>query len=220
MKEIDLLPQWYKSNRKQRSAICAQYAALGLVLFVMTLWTLFTSGSVKKAQAELISLEAKRVSTEQTVREFTELSSMVEQLKQNKVLVDKADSHIDVSSTLAELSFLLDGSVLISRLSFAAERFSKITNKAQIRDTAQFSQAGRETMSGPVRFAVRMTGVAVDSGKVADLICRLEDSPYFCQVVPLYSENKQPKGKNIFTGDQTQITEFEIGCLIANYEDK
>jgi Tfp pilus assembly protein PilN len=218
MNEIDLLPQWYKSNKKKQTTAYAQYAALGLVLFIMIVWILFTNSSVKKVQAELVNLETKRNSTETTIREFSELTGTIEQLKQNINVDEKIDSHIDVSGTLAELSYICDNSIVLSRLSFWAEKFDKTRGKFQINSAALSSRP--ESLSGPVRFAVRMTGVAVDSEKVADLICRLEDSPYFCQVTLLYSENKKPKNKNIFFGGEAQITEFEIGCFIANYEEK
>ena len=218
MKEIDLLPEWYKSSKKHHNAMRVQYAALGLVLFLMILWTLLAGSSIKNARAQLTELESKRVSMEKIVRQYSELSGIVEQLRQNKITLEKVDSHLDISSTLAELSFLLDDGIIINRLAITAEKIGKDTTKLKVSDTGGLSRSGSETLSGPVRFAVRMTGFAVNSGKVADLICRLEESLYFCKAVPLYSVNKQPKGINIFTGDQTQITEFDISCFIANYD--
>jgi Tfp pilus assembly protein PilN len=222
MKEIDLIPEWYKNSRKQRAAVYVQSAALALVFAIMTISALFTNGSVKKAEAELLRLEVKRAATEKDVMEYSELSAQFEQLLQKKVLVEKVDSQLDVPSVLAELSFLIDDKVLLNRLTFSAEKFDKTKVKTAAKDNrnSQVSSAEQETLAGNVRFAVTMSGIAADAGKVADLICRLEESPYFCQVVPLYTEDKKNKNGNIFTSDQSQITEFEIGFFLADYKEQ
>ncbi len=80
-------------------------------------------------------------------------------------------------------------------------------------------------------------GVAADASNVAALICRLEDSPYFCQVVPSFSRTavinaagspsfrsrtKSPntKGSVQETGGKIQVSEFEISCYLANYREQ
>jgi hypothetical protein len=76
-------------------------------------------------------------------------------------------------------------------------------------------------------------GVAVDSGEVAELVCRLEDSPYFCLVCPSFSRNRgfktgnnsernNPNSKNgVSAGEGNfQTSEFEIGCYLANYRQQ
>jgi hypothetical protein len=80
--------------------------------------------------------------------------------------------------------------------------------------------------SGDFRFKVVITGMAVDAGCVADLICRLEDSPYFCLVYPSFSKSGQVSGHKdkpaIGKGgkqpmENYQVSEFEINCYLANY---
>jgi Tfp pilus assembly protein PilN len=222
MKEIDLIPEWYKNSRKQRKAVYVQYVALAVVFAVMAISTLFANGAVKKAQAELFQLEAKRVAAEKDVKGYSELSDQLEQLRQKMALVEKVDSRLDVPSILAELSFLIDDNILLERLTFSAERFDKAKGKTPTKDNKNFqiSRPEQETLAGSVRFAVTMSGIAADAGKVADLICRLEESPYFCQVVPLYTEDKKNKNENVFAGNRSQITEFEIGCFLANYKEQ
>ena len=220
MKEIELLPQWYRINKKQHNALRFQYAALGVILLLMTVWTLLINASAKRGQQELSSLEERRASTDKIIKEYSDLARQVEQLKLKKALIEQVSSNIDISSLLAELSFLIDKNVLIDKLSFTAEKFVKTRNKPQINQNAVMSQAEVQTLSGPVRFVIRMAGFAADSQKVADLICRLEDSQYFCQVAPLYTDNKNPRNKNIFSGNQSQIAGFDIDCYLANYEEK
>ncbi len=220
MKEIELLPQWYKINKKQHNALCFQYAALGAILLLMAIWSLIINASAKREQATLASLEERRASTEKIIAEYSDLSRQVEQLKVNKAMIEQVNSNIDISRVLAELSYLINKNILIDKLSFTAEKIVKTRNKPQINQNAVISQADIQTLSGPVRFVIRMAGFASDSQKVADLICNLEDSPYFCQAAPLYTDNKNPRNKNIFSGSQSQVAGFDIGCFLDNYQDK
>jgi len=49
------------------------------------------------------------------------------------------------------------------------------------------------------------------------LICKLEDSPYFCQVIPSFSKNKKIKAEGSASGKELQVSEFKISCYLANY---
>ena len=84
-------------------------------------------------------------------------------------------------------------------------------------------------LPGDVRFKVEISGIAADAGDVAELICKLEDSPYFCQVYPSFSRNSRIKAGTVpwlgsdssYTADDSyQISEFEIGCYLANYRQE
>jgi hypothetical protein len=60
------------------------------------------------------------------------------------------------------------------------------------------------------RFKVAITGVAAGVEDVANLISQLENSSYFCHVVPGFSRAGKVK--------DFKVTEFEISCYLANYE--
>ncbi len=79
-----------------------------------------------------------------------------------------------------------------------------------------------------MRFKVVIAGVAASAGRVATLICKLEDSPYFCLVYPLFSRSKKinPVGRKSLSGlkagssfdrEDYRASEFEISCYLANY---
>jgi hypothetical protein len=72
---------------------------------------------------------------------------------------------------------------------------------------------------GGVKFKVVINGVAADASDVAELVCRLEDSPYFCLVYPSFSRNKKMTVTKRPAREDFQVTEFEIGCYLANYEE-
>jgi hypothetical protein len=94
---------------------------------------------------------------------------------------------------------------------------------------------------GNVRFRVAIAGVAADAGDVGALMCKLEDSPYFWQVVLAYSRDtsiksqtsgpvamaSEMKEKTADTKDNVRqadaavrASEFEIHCYLANYRQQ
>jgi hypothetical protein len=75
---------------------------------------------------------------------------------------------------------------------------------------------------GDVGFKIVLDGVASDARDVAEFICKLEDSPYFCQVVPLFTRNKEIKITTSSAGRRGGIlaSEFEISCKLANYRQE
>jgi len=97
---------------------------------------------------------------------------------------------------------------------------------------------------GNVRFKVIIAGVAADASDVATLMCKLEDSPYFRQVVLSFSrgdteiaieskssfrtetdaEDGTVKSKNRVreagVRSKIPVNEFEINCYLANYREQ
>ena len=83
---------------------------------------------------------------------------------------------------------------------------------------------------GDVKFKVLISGVAPKPSDVATLICDLEDSSYFFNVVPSFSRNTQIDGKATSGlvseggrgngGAEIKASEFEISCYLANYRQK
>jgi len=158
--------------------------------------------------------------------------------------IEEIDSKIDVAGVLAEMSFLIDKKIVLSRVVFIAEEFedkqqSKLSPRAGTVVSGVRTKLGekQDLRLGDVRFKVVIGGVAADASNVAALICRLEDSPYFCQVVPSFSRTdvinvagnpsfrsrtKSPntKGSVQETRGNIQVSKFEISCYLANYRDQ
>ncbi len=238
MKEIDFLPEWYKSGRRRQVSYRTQYIALGGVIVVMLVWNFITTHSILKARAQYAQMSTRQAEAEGQSAKFAELKSELRGLQNKTESIEEIDSKIDVASVLAELSFLIDKRIVLTKLAFDAE---KIENKQQaassphagavVRTVRTKLSEKRELPLGDVRFRVVIDGVAADASGVASLICKLEDSPYFCQVVPSFSRTAEinvtsnPSLRSI-TKDvnggreaegKIQVSEFEIGCYLANY---
>ncbi len=223
MKEIDLLPEWYKSGKRRRSSYHTQYIVLAGVFTAMVAWNFSATHSVSKATAQLARAESSRAEAEHDAQQFAGLKSKVTQLQKKASQLDQLKSKINIANVLAEISFLIDEKVVLSKAEFVAENFlGEQKNRTSggsivraVRTNAELSTPGRGF--GHVRFKVVISGVASDAADVADLICRLEDSPYFCEVIPLFSRNRKITGATTIGPKNHQVSEFEIECYLANY---
>jgi Tfp pilus assembly protein PilN len=248
MREIDFLPEWYKSGRRREVSYRTQYIALGGVFVVMMVWSLTATRSISKARAESAQMAAKQSQAESVSSKLAELESELRGLQKRAESIEEIDSKIDVASVLAEMSFLIDEEVVLNKVEFVAEKFvdKQETKRSQragaiVRAVRARSGDKRDLPLGNVRFKVVIAGVAADASDVAALICKLEDSPYFCQVVPSFSRNAEmgieiaPSlrtdtdivTRTLHTRDgvqgaegKIQVSEFEINCYLANYREQ
>jgi hypothetical protein len=250
MKEIDFLPEWYKSGRRRQVSYRTQYIAIGGVFLVMMVWSFITTHSISKARAQYAQMTINQVQAEKVSVKLAELENEMRELRKNAESIDDIDSEIDVASVLAEMSFLIDERIVLKKMEFIAEKFvdeqeTKTTPGARsvVRAVRASSNNKKELPLGNVRFKVVMAGVAADASDVAALMCKLEDSPYFCQVVLSYSRGDAEIGierassfrteTNVAEGieesralvreagvrGKIQVNEFEINCYLANYRE-
>ncbi len=223
MKEIDFLPEWYKSGRQRQIGYRAQVIGMGGVLLIMIVWNFVTTNSISKARAEIQRRRVVQAEAEAVSMEFERLKSEVAGLKKKVKFMEEMDSKIDVASVLAEMSYLIDDNIVISKVEFDAEKFADGKRRKNSGPTNTAARAvGRdvaakgESSFDDVRFRVVINGVATKAGDIAELICKLEESPYFCQVYPSFSRNRK---MTVGTGKNFQVSEFEISCYLANYRE-
>ncbi len=235
MKEIDLLPEWYKTGKRRQVNVRRQYVALAFIFVVMMVWNFITAHSVSKATARVDDLSSKQTEAQKDINEFIEIKNKVSQLKQKMDVLEKTDSRVNIANVLAEISFLIDESVALSKVEIKAEKFDSQSVEPQVlrraRNVRQSPNmaAGDTTLLGDIRFKLVINGVAAEASNVAELICKLEESPYFWQVYPSFSRDTnlrdtQSSGRTAqalqnSTEAEVQISEFEISCYLANYSE-
>jgi hypothetical protein len=231
MKEFDFLPKWYKSGRQRQVSYRTQVIGLAGILGVMMVWNFAATHSISKATAALAEADSKVSAAESISREFSRIKSDVTQLQKKGKSIEEINSKIDVASVLAEISFLVDKKIVLSKVEFKAEKFAdgrgrKIDGGSVVRAVGGNFAAKEALLLGDVRFKVLISGIAANAGDVAEFICRLEDSPYFRLVYPSFSRNKNIKPVRDSTGrisnrtrENYQVSEFEISCYLANYTE-
>jgi len=241
MKEIDFLPEWYKSDKRRSASYRIQCMILGGVFAIMMAWNFIAAGSVSRAEAELTRIVEGSAGIQDAARRFGEVKGRIGELQKKAAIIEKTDSRIDVASVLAELSFLVKRPTVLGRVELIAEKFSRAESDKDGKRAdgrlvrAVRVKAGEEALLplGDVKFKVVISGVAPDPSDVAALICKLEDSPYFFHVVPLFSRNTEvatiagPVGRSSNVEDSRRkagafikATEFEISCYLANYRQQ
>jgi len=241
MKEIDFLPEWYKSGRRRQVGYRTQYIALGGVFVVMVVWNFITTHSISKARAQYAQMSATQAEAESLSAKFAELKTELRGLQEKAESIKEIDSKIDVASVLAEMSFLIDKRIVLNKVTFDAEKFGdkqpvepSPNAGAVVRAVQTQLNEKRKLPLGDVRFRVVIDGVAADASDVASLICKLEDSPYFCQVVPSFSRTVESnvtsnsslrsRTKNINSSPEARgnilVSEFEISCYLANFRER
>lgn len=216
---IELLPKWYKHSRQLQVSYRVQYAVLGCVFALMLVWNFSGVYSVSQASAELIALESKLSESQSLSHEFSGIKSEMAKLNQKADTLRKIDSRIDVASVLAEISFLIGKRIVLSEVRFDAESFKGISRSVSGARVARNVSKSNKTKGplGDVRFKIVIRGVAAEASDVADLICKLEESPYFCQIIPSFSRNSRARSVSNILGSVNTASEFEIGCYLANY---
>ena len=222
MKEIDFLPEWYKSGRRRKVSYRTQYVALGGIFVVMVAWNAVTSYSVSKASAKLRQMTTQQAQADEAVQEFEKVRSELIGLQKKANVLNAIDSRIDVVSVLGEMSALVDTKVVLSKVELRAEKF-KNTQEDRPSATGVRAAGGGPfnngmPLLGEVRFRVLISGVASDASAVTELVVNLEESPYFSDVVPLLQNGMvSAGGRNALRN--YQVSRFEISCYLANYRE-
>ena len=217
MEEIDFLPQWYKAGRQRHIGYRTQYIVIIVILMMMVLWSASTDYSIRSARAQLDRARRMQVASSIPLYKYNKLKNNLQQLSRKAQILEEVDSEIIVSNILAELAFLIDKRIVLSKLDIKAEAFEPENKNGYVSGsvvTVVNADADKEKLplEGDIRFRVLMTGLAVNAADVARLIRTLEESLYVCEVKPMFCRNKKLK--------DYQAAEFQVSCYIANYREE
>ncbi|MDD5459703.1 MAG: hypothetical protein PHF37_09965 [Phycisphaerae bacterium] len=220
MKEINLIPKWYQENKKHRSRCYIKYIAFAAVFVLAAIIWISAEVYVTSGKNRLARLEKENAGYEEISNKYEMTAAKLNEIKKKAAIMNKINSQMDITSMLGEISFLLEDALIIKKVEVTAEPFAENAkaagNSSGLRVTRQHENSSK-TYEGNVKFKISLNGIASEAGKVADLICKLEDSPYFFKVVPSFSQNKtvsSGQGQPAY-----YATEFEISCYLANFSE-
>jgi hypothetical protein len=222
MKEIDFLPDWYKSGRRREAGYRVQYLVLVGLAAVMAAWNFGAVHSISRAGAELDLQSKRKAEMGSAAVEYARVKSELAAMEKKAKRIDSLCSRIDVSSVIGELSYLIDEHIVLRELSFTAEKFEDKAPKGQAAAAVRVAAGGAEKGSagtGAVRFKVMIKGVAPAASDVAGLVVKLEDSAYFHEITSSW-RNQEIKAGSPGGNKTFQASDFDIGCYIANYRVK
>ena len=209
MREIDFLPQWYKHGRLEQQKHREFYIALGLIVLVMVVWSVFANGRVAAVRARNTTLQNAKLIQMRGETEYDAAQNQFYQLQSKQRILDSVKSRIVVSNVIAEMSHLLSGRIVLKKLEIKSEQLPRQNDgKNEIQVYSADSDKSK-SFDNKVRFKIVMGGLAADAAEIAETINMLELSDYFFQVIPGFS-------RNTLIG-QRQACEFELTCYLSNY---
>ncbi len=244
MKEIDFLPEWYKSGRRRQVNYRVQYIILAGVFTVMMVWNFVSASSVSKVRAKYQEMETRQSQSGKMSAKLDDYKKGIAELHEKEKLLDGIDSKIIVSNVLAEISYIVNEKIVLSKIEFISENIPDKKNAEKAlqsvsvvrSSSANFGSKSGKTL-GNVRFKVMISGVAAGGSDVAALLCRLEDSPYFDHVDLSFSKDAEvnksvirpvtkqddvrtERSADSVAGEKIQVSGFEIDCYLSNYKQQ
>jgi len=209
MKEIDFLPKWYKSGKRRRVNYRRQYIVIAGVFVTLIAWSFSASLSISVVEAQVDMMHDSLKNNQQIAQGYTVLQGSLVKLQEKRGVLERLDTGVKISSTLAELSYLVGGNITLKNLDFSSETFE--TEKFAAGSSVRRGKIGvaEEDAMPPenVRFKIVIEGVADNAADVTAFIKRLEKSDYLCQIIPVILKNIK----------DSSSAEFEINCHVANY---
>jgi hypothetical protein len=217
MKEIDFIPEWYKADRKRKQRYVRQYTWIGIVLAVMMVWSFIAGRHVERLHAEVDDIQIAFERGKTRVEQAQELQRQIADMKEKMQMLSVIAPRTPVSSLIGEVSYLAGSNIILSRLSFQNEPFQEDRPQGTLPSTAvvQVAASGKPGQAAaipntPSRTRVVLNGIAATPADAAALISVLEQTDYFEQVAPVFTRAKKVK--------DTEVTEFEIRCYVADYQ--
>ncbi len=221
MTNIDLLPDWYTSGKRTQKDMRSLYVLLVVVIGALVVWNISTGYCLSSAQATLGNGLERYIDSQNVMSEVQQIESQVGELKKKSELINSIDSKVDISSVIAELSYLIDSKVVCGEVFFESEKFSETLNvnstQSGIRIAGTANDKETQSHLGKVRFKCKLRGIAAETSDVGKLMRKLEESDYFHLVSLSFSRNKQIRISAADGDKQKDVSEFEITCYLANY---
>lgn len=216
MKEIDFIPEWYKANQNRKKRYHRQYILLISMVAIMMTWSFVIGQYVEQVRSEVEDIQSVFKRGEQKVDEGMLLESEITLLQHQARILDATAPRTDVSAIVAELSCLIGDTIVLSKLSLKNEALEQGQKKdsassgiVQIGSSSRGKGASEVSLT-PTRIQVILTGIAIKGADAATLISRLEESAYFEHVSPIFTKAAKVK--------DSDVTEFEIRCYVADYK--
>lgn len=210
MKEIDFLPQWYKTGKRRRVNYRRQYIVIGGLFFGLLAWNFSAGYSVSLLNAQVAVMTNSISSNDKIADRYHKFQDNLTELQAKWRLLESLDPGVKISCVIGELSFLVEDKVMLTKLGVKGELLSK--RKTGIgKSVVSFSRGpskGNAAMpEGDIQFKVTISGRALSAAEVTGFMSRLEKSVYFSQIVPGFMRNVKDSSE----------TDFEISCYVANY---
>jgi hypothetical protein len=211
MKEIDFIPEWYKSGRKRRVSYHRQYMMIGCLVVALLAWSYSAGSFLSAAKGAVEGARSLLQANEPLGREYAALKDEIKVLTERAEILDRIRTRTPLEAILGELSCLVSDRIVLSSLEFVSEPLrpeaARTKNAVVIARRQEEENAALPASNNCTRIV--LAGIAADASDAAALIAAMEKSIYFCRIIPGYSRNKDVRGY--------RATEFQITAHVADY---
>ena len=121
MKEIDFLPKWYKTGKRRRVNYRRPYIIIAGVFITLIAWSFSASLSISIVEAQVEMMHDSLKNNQEIARGYTDLQGTLKKFQKKKALLEKLDTGVKISSTLAEISYLVGENITLTKLSYKTE---------------------------------------------------------------------------------------------------
>jgi len=214
MTELDFIPQWYHASRNRKLWHQRQCMMIGLAIAAVVCGFLAAGRSLTLARAELSVMRKEFESGISKIQQFRERQTELGDLQKDVKLFEAVSPRTPYTAALAELTHCIGPNIVLSKLTIQAVPVesagrNKAAGPKQARVLLRSGSAGL-TAPGLTQTELILRGIALNGSTVAELIAALEQSEYYCRVIPGYSKNSK-----IHDAD---VSEFEVRCVLADFE--
>jgi hypothetical protein len=212
MKDIDFIPDWYRTGRLRKVSYRRQYTMILCLFGVLAAWSFVSGLSVSRGRAEVNRREQTYQADESISARFEGFKKELAVLMDTKRVLNQVDPRADFSAALAELSHLAGQRIILRSLEVQSEKYvpEKKEDKPSMMTLGSDNSESKSILPGAdLRYRFKLSGIAADAADVPALISALETSSYFRQILPGFSKTIQIK--------EFSVTEFEVSCYLANY---
>lgn len=206
MKQIDLLPNWYRASRRRKRDLTVRGTLLGVVVVGLSLVWAQRHTATAAAREDLTALEASFAGQAEVIRSLGELESRLEELSRKQQLLCEVAGGVPVHALVGVMSELMPPAVGLTEIRIAQPgRLAAAPGAAEapVREGAGSRDGGGEG-------ELDIQGWAASDVNVGSLMTRMTDSPVFADIRLRYS-------KPVIVGDR-MTREFRLTARIPAFE--
>jgi len=200
MKEIDFVPQWYRSSQRRRNDLAVRVACLCMLVAAMVAWSIRNLAVVQMAEADTAALQESYRSQGALQDQHAALQRRLQQLEGRRALLRALRGGVRAEQVLAELSHLMPEAMALTNVTLRQHDRLEFKN----------SQGGAQRDRGSLRGLMEVEGLAASHGHVGSFLAALERSPCFRGLEMKYSKPVVREGR--------QARDFRVVMRIPRFE--
>ncbi len=121
MKEIDFIPEWYRTGRKRMVSYHRQYVLMAFLFLALLAWSHATGSFVSRAKARVDKTQDLLKIEEPLSQTYNKIKAGVADLQSNAHVLERVRPRVDISHVIAELSHLVSDRIVLSRIDVRGE---------------------------------------------------------------------------------------------------